>query len=125
MFHEHGRAILNGKPVDFGTVRMDVPSVLQPRPPYRLDAVSKKSKAKITVYPKYFHAVRDGLNFEYRKFPANLQTKKERVLKLKTLASKLKAVVQDRELNFGSGRVEVCLMNMAPTSVLHDQNSHG
>ena len=118
MFHERGRGILNETPVDFGTVRMDVPSVLQPRPPNRIDAVSKKTKAKMCVYPKFYHAVRDRCDFEFQSFPANVQTKKARVLKLKKIAFGLQKDVKDPELRLSSGRAEVCLMNMAPNAPL-------
>ena len=118
MFHERGRGLLNQNRVDFGTVRLDVPSALQPRPPHRIDEVSTKTKAKMCVYPKFFHSVRDRCDFDFQRFPANVQTKKQRVLKLKNLAYALQEDVQDSELRLGSGRAEVCLMNMDPKAPL-------
>ena len=75
MFHEEGRGILNNKPVNFGMVRLDLPDAVTPKAPLRIDG-SKKT-AKITVYPNYFHAVRDVLNCEFQKLPGMMGTQKK------------------------------------------------
>jgi len=119
MFHDFGRDYLNGKRVDFGMVKVDLPALVSKfLDPYRVIQTFQRKKEErkdsISVYPNFYHAVRDQVNFEHSSFPANIQTKRKRVQKLKEVASALKGTLGDSDHCLGSGRVEVALIGLKP-----------
>ena len=126
MFHDQGRYLLNGKSVDFGMVKVDLPTLVNKfLAPHRVYPREKEGrKDTISVYPNFFHAVRDRLNFEHSSFPANILTKRKRVQKLKEVASGLKATLENPDHQLGFGRVEVALVGLNPMAPFGDLASN-
>ena len=120
MFHNEGRFLLNGKPVDFGMVKENLPALVNKfLAPHRVREKEDR-KDTISVYPNFYHAVRDRLNFEHSSFPANILTKRKRVQKLKDVASGLKDTLENSEHRLGFGRVEVALVGLNPMAPVGD-----
>ena len=95
--------------------RYDLPKKFQ----YGRKGRSSK-KNTITVYPNCFHAVRDLVKFEYASFPQCIKTKRNRVQKIRSLASQLQTAWQDHQRTLACGRVEISLFYLpADTDVLN------